>query len=390
MIKIPFQQWKAMPNHVSNYMKAKDEMLEQINGFTQTQAKELEESLNYIVTNKDLNMENLSELILSKIPSYIERGKELGVQAIGNESFNITTQEIEEAKQEYNIERAILTNLQKDTTEYLGQQIEVKRALSKVKALQGQISTIKGDLFEAFLQMVIPVVAKNVQDLSEQEIEILINKLQTDISKPDKIETQGNVPRPVKLEFTDDKNSISSQGKTDVVVKSPLFNNEQLNISAKNYSALRNIHILSKGNILGMVRQWPVTLEAQDYFLNALTVWASPHATLQAGKMLFAIQGLSGTSSTELKANVLILNINKNKDYPIIVVSIPDILKKIINGTQTNFNRSFQFEFKPELQLFKTNQIRTEEKFNKKINQATVSIKLAKAKITAEYLNQLL
>jgi hypothetical protein len=61
------------------------------------------------------------------------------------------------------------------------------------------------------------------------------------------------------------KRTISAPGKVDVSVVHPATGEHLANISAKNYSTLRDIHLLKNGNLLGMIAAWPLGSNPNSY-----------------------------------------------------------------------------------------------------------------------------
>jgi hypothetical protein len=127
---------------------------------------------------------------------------------------------------------------------------EVNDAKRAALSLQGRLSGLSGQAFESLLQVLIPVVKDSVNDIATATVNDLIGIL----DKTVKIETLGTKNEAISFFIGEDEVKISAQGKIDVAARSPFIGEKDLlNISAKNYSKLRDIHLLSGGSVVGLI-----------------------------------------------------------------------------------------------------------------------------------------
>ena len=230
-------------------------------------------------------------------------------------------------------------------------------ALKAALSINGSMNAIRGQIFESFLQMVIPIIST----VGFDEIDTIINQLVENLqNSKTAINTTGSTKDKISLQLGDKMMQIVSQGKVDVSVPSPFTTNENIKslISAKNYSSTRDIHILSGAVVVGLMSQWPVSERDISYGHYGLTVYTPQPALLNEMKSLMAIQGLAGSQvqNSDKLANIFILN-TQSKKNPIKVVSIPILLDAIFNKTtDDNALTYFEILFDKQLQLFSYNE----------------------------------
>jgi len=392
---IPYHQWEKM-NYIGEYQKSKKKMLNMINDISQAEAKELGDMLNDILrqisttTNEDGT--TLYDELMPKLGSKLEEIKSkfenTNTEIKYEENFQINNAALSEAWREYFIAKNKYdneTDMSKQPTEG-----EVKALKSKALSMQANFSRAKGALFEAFLQMVIPVAENMLGNVTSENTKDLLATLDNNLGQSDKIETQGSKhDDTITVSINDKEWSISSQGKVDVHIEKP-FNHKNLDISAKNYASLSNISLLSGASISHLVSEWPgISNKAKNYFINGLTVWKTPADLFTIGKTLFAIQGLAGSRAESYHANVLIINVRNNKTNPIRVISIPSLLKRILSE-DIDPDKAFNFKFSEQIPMYDNGVVRDSESFEEKLRAARLNIKLKKDYIKLSYLKNLL
>ena len=391
MKMVVFEEWQKK-SYLSEYQKAKTQMIKQIGNYSQSEARQLETVLNQIVTSTGFN-DNIATQLLAKMDSVARRGGEQGLYKIG-ENLKVSTDALNQAWSDYH---KSLNQYRKDAdlaAQGISAEEKAKPLLKRALALQGSLNTIQGDLLESFLQMVLPLIGDQVQDLGEEVIAQITKSLEDSLKgMTGSIKTLGAEGRTLDVELDGQQWTIKSQGKVDVSVPAPFVGDDfAMQISAKNYSSLRDVSLLGKGSVAGLVSQWPVSSEAKDHFYNALTVWNSPEQILAAGRTLFGIQSLIGAGRDEIKANVMILNIRANKN-PIRVISLSALLQDILQqntNSEIGSGNPFRVEFNPALQLFKESEgARVEEEFFNRVRGLTVDTHLNKAYLQASYLSGL-
>lgn len=377
-----FSQFMTQP--MPSLQAAREEMMKKINlDADQNQLNSLSNMLNTIINSEQFQTNNIAEKILERLPQIVDSSSE---EAISNlritSNMKVYTSESREAWSRYTTlareYKAVVNAGMNDLS--LAQDVEAakKTALS----LQGRLSGLSGQAFESLLQVLIPVIKDEVQDLASTTIDELVGIL----DKTSKISTMGAKNEYISFFIGEDEVKISSQGKIDVQTQSPFISDtDLLKISAKNYSKLRDIHLLSGGSVAGLISQWPTSDEIKNYYYNALGVW-DPSSYLQEARMLFAIQSLAGRGDSDL-ANILILNIRSRKN-PISVISIKSLLKGIeINPIQNE--EAFHMKFN-SLPAFAQGEMRTsEEEFHSRIKKITLDTTLNKAYLMSRYISQL-
>ena len=381
MKMITFQEWSEKKNqYYKSYEKAKNKLLKSIDNFSQGEANNLAKVLNEITNNQSFSTEKISQQILDKLPQVIDKS---GEQALANldidNGFKVSTKSLGAAWQAYYQKVNFYKKTENLSTKEINEKEDVHLLLKEALKLQGQLNKIQGDVFEVFLQELIPYLGQKLENFSEDQIVSIIKDLSKNLSSKNRITTQGSQHESIDFIFEEKRIKISSQGKIDVNVQAPFLDgNFPLKISAKNYGALRDIHLLGGASVVGLISQWPVSQDAKRYFLNGLTTWEknTPEQLLQYGRILIAIQSLAGKSgkSNEM-ANVLILNIRNNPKKPIRVVSIKDLLGQM---DLNNVDDMFTIKFAPQLQLFKNGEKRTKDQFKERLTALKVDTTLNK------------
>ena len=378
---LTFQEWTKKQNqYYKSYEKAKNKLLKSIDNFSQREANNLANVLNKIINDQNFSTEKISQQILSKLPQVIDKS---GEQALANlnidNRFKVSTKSLDSTWQAYHQKVDFYKKTENLSTEEIDKKEDVHLLLKEALKLQGQLNKTQGDVFEVFLQELIPYLGQKLENFGEDQIIPIIENLSKNLSSKNHITTQGSQHESIEFVFEEKRIKISSQGKIDVNVPAPFLDgNFPLKISAKNYSVLRDVHLLEGASVVGLVSQWPVNQEAKKYFLNGLTTWekSTPEQLLQYGRILMAIQSLAGKSgkSNEM-ANVLILNVRNNSKNPIRVVSIKDLLDQM---DLTNVDDIFTIKFAPQLQLFKDGEERTKDQFKERLTALKVDTTLNK------------
>lgn len=377
-----FSQFSGMPQ--PSLQQAREEMMKKINlEADQSQLNSLSNMLNQVIRSQQFENSHIAEKILERLPQIVDKGGEEAIQNLSiTKNMKVYTPESRDAWSRY-------SQLSRQYKEALDQGIndlalanQVDEAKRAALSLQGRLSGLSGQAFESLLQVLIPIVKENVSDIANTTV----NELMSILDKTVKIETLGTKNEAVSFFIGEDEVKISSQGKIDVSAQSPFIGeNDLLNISAKNYSKLRDIHLLSGGSVVGLISQWPTDNNIKNYYYNALGVW-NPDSYLQEARLLFAIQALAGRGDAEL-ANVLILNI-RSRTNPISVISIKSLLRGIENNPiegQTAFNMKFN-----SLPAYATGEMRTDEQeFKSRISKVTLDTTLNKAYLMTKYISKL-
>ena len=376
-----FQIWsKNQEQYYKSYENAKNKLLKSIDNFSQDKANNLAQVLNKIINSQSFSSEKISQQILSKLPYIINKSEEQALSNLNiNNNFKVNTKTLNKTWQDYYQKVNSYKKIENLTIKEINQKEDVQSLLVSALSQQGQLNKIQGDVFEAFLQELIPYLRQKIENFTEDQINPIINSLSKNLTSKAYIKTQGSQHESIEFVFEDEKIKISSQGKIDVSVPSPfLDNNFPLKISAKNYNSLKNIHLLGGASVIGLVSQWPITQKAKQYFLNGLTTWRSstPEQLLQYGRILIAIQSLAGkTGNSNAMSNVLILNVRNNTKNPIRVLSIKELLKQL---DLNNVDDMFMIKFIPQLQLFKEGESRTKEQFKERLTALRVDTTLNK------------
>lgn len=391
MKMVVFEEWQKT-NYLSEYQAAKTKMISQIENYSQSDAKKLEDILNQIISSDGFN-DNIASQLVGKLDSVVRRGGEQGIYKIGD-NLKVSTPELSAAWAQYHKALNMYKNDATLAAAGISAEEKAKPLLKQALALQGSLNTIQGDALEGFLQMVLPIVESKVQEVGDIGVESIMAELETTLKTTQgTIKTLGAQNRTMEVELDDQKWSIKSQGKVDVSVPAPSIGKDfAMQITAKNYSSLRDVSLLGGGSAAGLISQWPVSTAARDHFYNALTVWEGPEQILAAGRTLFGIQSLIGAGKEEIKANVMILNIRSNKN-PIRVISLSALLKDILkqnSNSEIGSGNPFRVEFNPSLQLFKKSEgARIEEEFVSRVRNLKVDTHLNKAYLHASYLSGL-
>ena len=380
--KMAFAQFASIQQ--PSLQEAKEKMMERLHlEADQAQLNSLSAMLNQIVRSEQFETSHIAEKILERLPQIVDKGGEEAIQNLSiTKDMKVYTPESSAAWQKYGQLSKQYKQILDQGLEDLSLANEVNDAKRAALSLQGRLSGLSGQAFESLLQVLIPVVKDSVNDIATATVNDLIGIL----DKTVKIETLGTKNEAISFFIGEDEVKISAQGKIDVAARSPFIGEKDLlNISAKNYSKLRDIHLLSGGSVVGLISQWPTDNDVKNYYYNALGVW-SPHTYLQEARLLFAIQSLAGRGDSEL-ANILILNI-RSRTNPISVISIKSLLRGIETNpiaNQTAFNMKFN-----SLPAYAHGELRTDdEEFKNRLSKITLDTTLNKAYLMTKYISQL-
>lgn len=380
--KMAYAQFSSLPQ--PSLQKARDKMMNSINlQSDQAALNSLSKLLNQIVNDNKFTENNIAEKILNRLPQLIDQESERAIQDLKiTQNMKVYTEESVAAWSVYSsLAKNYKTALDNGIND-LALSKQVDEAKSRALALQGRLSGLSGQAFESLLQVLLPLVKDNVQDVASTTV----NELVQILDKTDKISTAGTKNTTISFLVDEEEVRISSQGKIDVYTESPfLGDSEILKISAKNYSKLRDIHLLKGGSVVGLISQWPIENNIKNYYYNALGVW-HPDTYLQEARLLFNIQALAGKGDNDL-ANVLILNVQSRKN-PISVISIKSLLQGIeanpIEG-QSAFNMKFN-----SLPAYSEGEMRKDKKeFTSRLSKITLDTSLNKAYLQLKYISQL-
>lgn len=376
---IKFQEFEAMSK--PPLQKVKDTMMNKINlQADQEQLKNLSTKLNQIVLDQSFKDNKIYDKIFNRIPQIVEGGfNNVKIGAKGG----VYTDESLRKWQEYKALSTEYNNLKNQKIENLTLAQQRDDALHEALSLQGSLNSLQGQAFESLLQTLLPLVSANVEELSEE----VVNSLLETIESKSVIKTKGSDTNTITIDIDGEKVKITSQGKIDVEASSPFIaDSDFLKVSAKNYSKLRDINLLSKGSVVGLISQWPTTNEVKNYYYNALGVW-HPDTFLQEARFIFGIQSLAGRGGDESElANILILNI-RSRNNPISVVSIKSLLQDIDSNPRAN-DEAFKMIFNT-LPVFNQGEERSSDEFRKKVTAVTLDTSLNKAYLTLNYLKHL-
>ena len=268
--------------------------------------------------------------------------------------------------------------------------LAIKRA--EALSLNGKLNHIKKQLMESLLLAVNNTFEAEAIEVAEQGAtntlaELLKTKLPNILISggEDLLHTQGSETGQVRVVIGETYlKTITTQKKVDVTVQSPFLEGSKWYISAKNYSTLRDIDLLSKGSLIGLISQ-SFDARGAKYIYNAFSIpesdWTS--VNMHQLKQIFAIQALTGQKAGEIKSNVLALSLN-DRTNPIRIISTYALLQKVFNDTQM---QNVAFKFSPELSNtvpVGTSGSRKNEP-NKLLNNIAISIALNRSAITASY-----
>lgn len=345
--------------------------------------EELEEALNQLVLDNTNFTDETVNQIYARLPQVLAKAGENNNIITVNNRFQVSSQEASTAWAEY-------IRLRNQYSQEASN-IDIERlesAKTQAIAATAKLNTIKGQLFESFLQATLPIINNTADGMAAQVANELTDMLQNTTGP---ISTQGSQHSSVTYTFNGKTATVSSQGKVDVQVKSPLLDGQELFVSAKNYSKLRNIGLLSKANVLGLMAAWPNTSDDMiNYACQVLTRNKEiDNADNDVLDKIFIIQALAGSKSAQdAGANLLITNIASRKQRPISVMYIPDMITELVEESE-DFHRNFVIEPENRFQSFaadKEGKIAAENYLQK---QLRLSVHLDKEVLKNHYLKQL-
>lgn len=331
----------------SYYANAKRQMISELqNGaITFQQANKLQEILNQLVISSSFSDEIIQQL-WNKIAPELQNYQT-------DKSFKVSSAELSKAwANYYKAKQQYKQMINASEEELLNKEQEYKVLQTKALKLQGKITKKQGDLFEAFLQIILKYITLQEEKNTEAGIDEIIYNFIRDIQTISRIKTAGSNTQKRKSGHV-------TQQKVDVSIVLPEGIN--LDISAKNYSKLSNLTLLRGALLKNLVEEWPELYGSKTAKGKVYKKLKTERQFELGPKQLMSIQGLTATSAKELKANVLIANF-RNSKTPIRVLPTFQYLCKALDQEEL-FNKSF---------IFKT-QINTD-----KISNSYITIKLSK------------
>ena len=383
-VLIEYHTW-AKQNVENNYRTQIKNAISRLNAnFDQQKANALAAVLNDYLHN-DIG----AQFRKDAIQTLQEKNNELLINA---NSLAVSTEESRQAWQKFREAEEVYKNLVRQCEKIQTQEVNsaldaakkrVEDARRQALTLQGSINKYKGDLLEQFLAVCAPAMAAGIIDLSNTTT----NELMKEIS--------GKVVGSKTQMIITAKGQKSSQQKTDIEIKFdiPQLDINTLNLSAKNYSALRNISLTNNASLVGLTNAWSNS-DLQTDFYNALSVW-NPTSRLLLGQLLICIQALIGTNITDGSlVNYLVLNVSSKKEKSIRILSIYSFLINQLNSIQSIENvfygptPMFQFQMIPAPQWWTKPNKRNESEMQEKINQSIVNVHLCKSMLYLHMLSQ--
>lgn len=345
--------------------------------------EELEEALNQLVLDNTNFTDETVNQIYARLPQVLAKAGENNNIITVNNRFQVSSQEASTAWAEY-------IRLRNQYSQEASN-IDIERlesAKTQAIAATAKLNTIKGQLLESFLQATLPIINNTTDKMTAQVANELTDMLQNTTGP---ISTQGSQHSSVTYTFNGKTATVSSQGKVDVQVKSPLLEGQELFVSAKNYSKLRNIGLLSKANVLGLMAAWPNTSDDMiNYACQVLTKNKEiDNADNDILDKIFIIQALAGSKSAQdAGANLLITNIASRKQRPISVMYIPDMITELVEESE-DFHRNFVIEPENRFQSFATDKEGKIAAENYLQKQLRLSVHLDKEVLKNHYVRQL-
>lgn len=380
-----FENYGVEPN-LTDYHKV---MMSQISGVSQKQcnfvAKGLNEALSLLSTENNEWYNQLKEAVVS--------AGDISEDSLKvSDSFKVTTSDLSVAWGRYNQLKKQFENIPQElqSTQAIN---DLESAKHLALSLQGKINNFKGQILETFLTGLSETFANITSNVAQNNIDEVINQFAQGIKTANfKVvtNTEGS-QRNESIKLSIDDETFIMQGaqqKVDVTLPSPFQSESSWRISAKNYSSLRDIHLLSGGSFLRLVYSGiqPQNNDVFKFLLNALTIPSSnwTNANLDQLKKIFMIQAIAGGQLNNM-ANVLVITINANKN-PFRIISIAALLNSIF---ETNNLEAILFT--PELESsLPLGSIKSRTNADiEAIKNFKVGATLSKSVLTLSYLSQL-
>lgn len=387
-----YHKYKDAPNG-DDFISKKDELIknlgqihEQMMGrlketSVRSTAKDLEKILNDYYATLSGNKDDYNKIMTKLAKRVLESTKDIKIDENINVIMSNTSSLKTKWQKMYDKYRDLLGKDVK--SEVIENQPEVKEAKGRWMASYNKLNTARGQLFEGFIQMVVPYVQANMSEIGQEKIDEITKAINEDILSSNKsIRTIGSDSRTVEISFGKNSWEFKTQGKTDVSI--PVKDTEnaeffEYNISAKNYSKARDISLVDSASVLGLVSSWNmIDTHTKNFYLSALTYYTkNPRDSfLNAGERLFIIQALVGTTWGEKWSDYLIVNNRSSKSTPIKVVSTADLLSEAaFKGNKIN-PEEFELKYDPSRQLFAKADGRTPKKMDEKLSALNLSIKM--------------
>lgn len=364
--------------------KARENIMERLDyGSEQQKLNNLSTLLNTIINSQKFKESDVASRILERIPQIIDQGASEGLSNLSiSNKMGVATSASKDAWREYGIKSSEYKRQVEQGIENASLAKEVEQAKKVALSLQGKLNTLQGQAFESLLQCLLPLISENTQNLASEIVDQLLSNLN---NMTGAIQTSGSKSYTIDLQLDEYQTSITSQGKVDVSVNSPFISeSDVLQISAKNYSQLRNIHLLKGGSVVGLISQWPTSESDKQYYYNALGVW-HPDKYLQNARLIFGIQSLVGRGDQDL-ASILILNI-RSRVNPISVISTKSLIYEALKNPVKN-KSLFDLKFN-SLPVYHEGESRNKDEYGKKVSSVTLDSSLNKAYLTVAYLSHL-
>lgn len=360
--------WQNASQPVVELESARQKLMSEIQlNADSTKLQSLEDILNNIMTSNTFN--KAAQEVLNKIPTKIDSAINV------TKNLGVTTAESEDLWSQYKTKLSHYENNLAQGINDLSEVAEVEAAKKRAISLQSSLNNLRGQVLESSLDILLPLITTSSNTMIDQTID---NMLETIKGKKD-VKTKGSTSNDIEYYLDEEKVTISTQGKIDVEAKSPFIGEDDiLKISAKNYSRIRNIHLLSGASVAGLISQWPTNNEVQNYYYNALGYGTVE--VFNAAKLLIGTQALAGKGGEDL-SNILILNV-RNREKPIKVISIRQLLETI---GQQQLGEPFIIDYHGLPSLGADEEVSSAQEFAQKAKKVTVNVQLARAYIANEY-----
>lgn len=323
---------RSLKNEIFNKYKTK------IQGISKQEAKKLQDALNGAIKNQSENYQKLINNFIDELDTGLLRE----LQKLNSSAGNVVT--MKGASFSLSKVSAYEEKIREIAQRALGDKVKVEDSLSTViSRLNGQLNTLRGDIFENILAYVLDDSVTILNGKIEQGEKELLQNFERNIMKNfEKLSynstkvSGAELKDSISITIGDKGYTISgSKGKTDVTISS-LGGQFNTGISAKSYTSSRRIHLVSQANLAGLIAQWPIEEEQKNLALNAFTSKDQIGAQYNLSKSIFLLQALMGTEEDNLLSELFIINRNTQED-PFIVLSTADLI----------FNKSFAGKFSP-------------------------------------------
>lgn len=277
---------------------------------------------------------------------------------------------------------------------------DIKQLETAAFSAFGKLANAQGKMLEYFLTYLRGTIKEDITNLAQEQVDSLVAQVLDSASanaSGGMKGTEGDKQLSYSMTFNDKEIIVESPQKTDAIFSFPYADGseQELTVSAKNYSRLRDVKLLDNAKVIGLIDQAAGGGSGAKYLYNAMTI-PSANFNYDMLNKIFLIQALTGQKANEVKSNVMVLYLGSNKN-PFRVISTTSLLDNILSdpnallGTTAGKMMAAQFIYEPSPPPVGEGGVGSPRKASDwdALENLTLSVLLSKEVLKLSYLKQL-